>query len=218
MSGNKESQAHTPAPAAKTKQPSVEMAMLPIATSLQERMGNADLCALLQQVREYATPELETQADLIAAQVLNTAMRAIFARKRSPPSSRGELSARLAKSGAALSDNLRNFFEPRLGVSLDAVRVHTDERARAAAQSLNARAFAYGPHLVFNRDAYAPHTERGKALLAHELAHVAQQAHRQTLFIGLQPDKPTVDLKPASDKGIQQETGPGFLILKFPNG
>ncbi|MCK7499029.1 MAG: DUF4157 domain-containing protein [Comamonadaceae bacterium] len=55
------------------------------------------------------------------------------------------------------------------------VRVHTDERAAASARVMNARAYAVGHHIVFDSGAYAPGTAAGNELLAHELAHVAQQ-------------------------------------------
>jgi hypothetical protein len=58
--------------------------------------------------------------------------------------------------------------------ALGEVRVHTGPRARAAARALRARAFSVGPHLVFGEGEYAPHSARGRALLAHELAHAAQ--------------------------------------------
>jgi hypothetical protein len=65
---------------------------------------------------------------------------------------------------------------PGAGPELDlgSVRIHTDERAAEAAQSLGAAAFTVGRDVVFDRDQYRPDTPRGDALMAHELAHVAQ--------------------------------------------
>ena len=77
--------------------------------------------------------------------------------------------------GAPLGPDVRAFFEPRFRQSLASVRVHTDAAGDAAARSLQARAFAVREHLVFARGAYAPHTETGRWLLAHELAHTVQQ-------------------------------------------
>jgi len=55
------------------------------------------------------------------------------------------------------------------------VRIHTGERAQKMAESLGARAFAAGPSDVFfAQGEFAPQTPAGKALLAHELAHVAE--------------------------------------------
>jgi hypothetical protein len=55
------------------------------------------------------------------------------------------------------------------------VRVHHDARAGASARAIAARAYTVGPHIVFADDAYAPQTEAGRRLLAHELAHTLQQ-------------------------------------------
>jgi len=58
------------------------------------------------------------------------------------------------------------------------VRVHTDPQADKSARSVNALAYTVGSDVVFAGDRYAPHTVAGKRLLAHELAHVAQQTSR----------------------------------------
>ena len=101
-----------------------------------------------------------------------------------PRAGRGgsDLDAALDAPGQPLDDATRAYFEPRLGVALDTMRAHTDS---AAARALGARAFAWGDQLVFADGAYAPHTGAGRLLLAHELAHVAQQAEAQRMFIGL---------------------------------
>jgi hypothetical protein len=61
------------------------------------------------------------------------------------------------------------------GVDFSRVRVHTDERAAASARSVDADAYTVGSHVVFDRGRYAPATPSGRALIAHELAHVVQQ-------------------------------------------
>lgn len=66
------------------------------------------------------------------------------------------------------------WFEPRFGMDFGRVRIVVDARAEEAAASVNARAFAIGETIVFDRGVYAPQTSAGRALLAHELAHVAQ--------------------------------------------
>lgn len=55
------------------------------------------------------------------------------------------------------------------------VRIHTDTRAAEAARSISASAYTVGNHIVFGGGAFAPHTSRGRALIAHELTHVVQQ-------------------------------------------
>jgi hypothetical protein len=65
--------------------------------------------------------------------------------------------------------------EPRFNVDFDSVRVHTDANAIELARGVNARAFTVGRNIVFDAGHYAPHTDDGKRLLAHELTHVVQQ-------------------------------------------
>ncbi|MBI3900066.1 MAG: DUF4157 domain-containing protein [Gammaproteobacteria bacterium] len=55
------------------------------------------------------------------------------------------------------------------------VRVHTDVHAAESARVVNARAYTVGAHVVFGDGQFAPQTTAGRQLLAHELAHVAQQ-------------------------------------------
>jgi hypothetical protein len=91
------------------------------------------------------------------------------------PSTPSELSSSL-DDGAPLDGATRGFFEPRFQTDLSNVRVHTGSSAATLADSYNARAFTYGNHIVFNQSEYTPHTHSGKQLMAHELAHVQQQA------------------------------------------
>jgi hypothetical protein len=65
--------------------------------------------------------------------------------------------------------------EARFGHDFSRVRVHTDATAAEAARAVHALAFTAGEHIVFASGQYAP-AGTGKRLLAHELAHVVQQA------------------------------------------
>ena len=80
-----------------------------------------------------------------------------------------------AQGGAPLPRELRDFFEPRFGADLGAVRVHTGGSAEEGARAVQARAYTIGRDIVFGAGEFAPHTEGGKRLLAHELTHVMQQ-------------------------------------------
>jgi len=80
-------------------------------------------------------------------------------------------------AGQALSPSLRGFFEPRFGRDFSKVRVHTGESAAKSAQAIQAKAYTYGPDIVFGSGEYAPDTNAGKRLIAHELTHVVQQGH-----------------------------------------
>jgi hypothetical protein len=81
--------------------------------------------------------------------------------------------ARSRRSGEPLGLGQRGYFEPRLGVPLDGVRIHRDSKTAALAEGLGARAFALGGDIGFGGGQYAPETQSGRRLLAHELAHVA---------------------------------------------
>lgn len=77
-----------------------------------------------------------------------------------------------ASEGGALEASRRREFEPRLGLDLSRVRVHTDPAANEASKALGARAFTRGGNIYFA----AGRGPSDGRLLAHELAHVAQQA------------------------------------------
>jgi len=78
-------------------------------------------------------------------------------------------------AGHALPDAQRDRFEQSLGRDLSGVRIHTGDAAADHADRAQARAFAAGPHIVFGRGEYRPDDPRGQHLLAHEVAHTAQQ-------------------------------------------
>jgi hypothetical protein len=59
---------------------------------------------------------------------------------------------------------------------LSGVRIHTGERAAASARAVNALAYTFGHNIVFGAGQFAPTTQSGRHLLAHELAHVVQQS------------------------------------------
>ncbi|MCY1078692.1 eCIS core domain-containing protein [Archangium lansingense] len=80
--------------------------------------------------------------------------------------------------GEPLPDETRHFFEPRFGHSFADVRVFADDTAAAAARAAEANAFTLGRSIVFGAGQWAPGTDTGRQLLAHELAHVVQQQAR----------------------------------------
>ncbi|HEY2990876.1 MAG TPA: DUF4157 domain-containing protein [Candidatus Binatia bacterium] len=58
---------------------------------------------------------------------------------------------------------------------LSRIRIHADQRAAESAQTVNALAFTVGHNVVFGAGSYLPRSSFGRRLLAHELAHTAQQ-------------------------------------------
>jgi len=81
----------------------------------------------------------------------------------------------LPSDGVPLEPSTRAQMESRFGQDFSAVRVHTDERAAAAADAQDASAYTLGQHIVFGQGSFAPGTTAGTRLLSHELAHVIQQ-------------------------------------------
>jgi hypothetical protein len=71
----------------------------------------------------------------------------------------------------------QNFMEARFGRDLSNVRLHTGGKAAESAQAVNARAYTVGKNIVFGPGEFAPHTNTGKRLIAHEMTHVVQQTH-----------------------------------------
>lgn len=81
----------------------------------------------------------------------------------------------LRSPGKSIDEHARAYFEPRFGLDFSQVRVHTDEKAAESAHAIHAHAYTSGQNMVFGVGRYAPRTTSGRQLLAHELAHVAQQ-------------------------------------------
>lgn len=81
----------------------------------------------------------------------------------------------LQQTGQSLDKPTQQFMEGRFGHRFDHVKVHTGAVAAKSAQAINALAYTSGSHVVFNQGQYAPATDTGKKLLAHELTHVIQQ-------------------------------------------
>jgi hypothetical protein len=77
--------------------------------------------------------------------------------------------------GSPLDLDTRGFMESRLGADFSDVRVHTDGKATESARSVQAHAYTVGNDVVFQSDKYAPESDSGKRMLAHELTHVVQQ-------------------------------------------
>ena len=98
-------------------------------------------------------------------------------------------------AGQPLDPAVRSFMEPRFGHDFGAVRVHTDTPAAAASRDLGARAFASGTDISFDAGEYRPETAAGRALIAHELAHVVQQ-HGRAPMIQRQPKTGDEDKSP----------------------
>jgi hypothetical protein len=100
--------------------------------------------------------------------------------------------------------------DTRGGYDFGAVRLHTDVRAAESARAVNALAYTVGSHIVFGSGQYAPGTNGGRQLLAHELTHVAQQgAGAMTSAAALRSIDPSAHLETeaqAAEKTIHSTT------------
>jgi len=83
----------------------------------------------------------------------------------------------LRSPGQPLDAATREFMEPRFRHDFSRVCVHSDGEAARSADALFARAYTIGNHVAFGFGEDALATAKGKRLLAHELAHVAQQGN-----------------------------------------
>ena len=126
----------------------------------------------------------------------------------------------LSRSGWPLPKSTRTFMETRFGQDFNRVRLHTGLRAAEMAQSLQARAFTIGQHVVFGANQLRPGTISGKRLLAHELAHVIQQGvgngYNRPMAVQRKEDpqlraEPSLTLPPFSLPGTDLTLIPGAL-------
>ncbi|MEM6678129.1 MAG: DUF4157 domain-containing protein [Pseudomonadota bacterium] len=81
---------------------------------------------------------------------------------------------RLQSGGDPLPEPVRAQMEAGFGRNFGDVRVHTDATAASASTAIGAKAFTIGHHIAFNRGQFAPGTREGDHLIAHEMAHVAE--------------------------------------------
>lgn len=85
----------------------------------------------------------------------------------------------LRSPGQPLDAETRAFMESRFSYDFSQVRVHTDSKAAESARAVNALAYTVGSDIAFGSGGYAPRTEQGKSLLAHELTHIIQEYQGQ---------------------------------------
>jgi len=134
---------------------------------------------------------LEQEADRVAEQMvsapLNSAVNTTPPRiqRFSGQASEGSNTAPdsvnyiLAGSGRPLEPMLRQDMERRFGHDFSRVRVHVGDAAEQSARAVNANAYTAGHNIVFGAGQFAPRSQEGRRLIAHELTHVVQQAFSQ---------------------------------------
>lgn len=124
----------------------------------------------------------------------NTLHRAPARPKNGPPPVSAATAHALAQqsdTGQPLPDPTRMNMERAIGADLSAVQIHSGEAAGELAHNLGARAFTVRDDIFFAPGEFAPQTDRGRHLLAHELTHVRQQRQGSQPAIQRTPgDKP----------------------------
>ncbi len=78
-------------------------------------------------------------------------------------------------SGQSLDPDLQSKMGDAMGADFSGVKIHTDSQSDQLNRSIQAKAFATGQDVFFRQGAYAPQSESGQELIAHELTHVVQQ-------------------------------------------
>jgi hypothetical protein len=177
-------------------------------TAFQQRCGCVEKAAfgLHSELGPYVRRELqrklsigatadpqEAEADWIADQALSTPRGVVplcvgFGINRradaagssaigTPPS----VDRVLASRGRPLDGTVKEDMEQRFGHDFSRVRVHTDADAERSATEVDARAYTVGEHIAFAPAQFSPHTDSGRLLLAHELAHVTQRSSNSVL-------------------------------------
>jgi hypothetical protein len=130
----------------------------------------------------------EQEADRVADQVMSTPAHAAV--NAAPPhvqrysgQSTGQTEAApasvdraVSSPGAPLEPALRQGMEQRFGYDFSRVRVHSGAAAEQSARDVNANAYTVGHDMVFGAAQFAPQTQVGRRLIAHELMHVVQQS------------------------------------------
>ena len=143
---------------------------------------------------------LEQEADRVANQVMATSEHSAVS--NSPPriqrftghfadassnAAPASVDRILAGSGKPLEASVQNDMGQRFGNDFSNVRVHSGAAAEQSARDVNANAYTVGNNIVFGENQYAPSTQQGKHLLAHELTHVVQQSSGGPHVLARQP-------------------------------
>lgn len=134
---------------------------------LQRDAGNRAIGQFLQT--EFETGNIKQG---LSAPLVKTAVAGLGVPADDAPST---VHHALSSRGQPLPVSTRQEMEERFGHDFSRVRIHTDSRAAESALSVGASAYTVGQDVVFSDGSYAPHSQQGSKLLAHELAHVIQQ-------------------------------------------
>ena len=115
-----------------------------------------------------------------------------------------------SSAGEQLDPATRQPMEAHFGTDLGDVRVHTGSEAAKSATILDALAYTSGRDIYFASGMYAPSSDSGRRLLAHEVAHVVQQSSGKEPSIatksshGAKIGAPDDPLETEADRGAEE--------------
>lgn len=126
-------------------------------------------------------------------------------------------------SGAALPEGTRGSMEKFFNRDLSSVRVHTDEQAVQMSRDIQAKAFTHGSDIYFNEGQYAPESNSGKHLLAHELTHTVQQNGGAPANVQRYTDEEILAMKEFQEEGQENDIAmandrkfvPGDIVFRL---
>jgi hypothetical protein len=147
--------------------------------------------------RRAASDPHEAEANTVALEVL----------EREPATTGGEATPPDTPSaGSRLPAEARHHAEALLGHDFASVRVHAGSQGTATSASHNAAAVTAGSDVWFAPGCYRPRHPLGRALIAHELTHVAQQRGAPKTS-GPEPRDPVLDHVHALQAGGAVDAG-----------
>lgn len=126
-----------------------------------EREAERNAAQLTSRPTTHSIAQPSMQRKAVEARTASSGLPAVDAVLRSP--------------GQPLDARARALMEPLFLRDFSKVRVHTDDKAARSARALNAQAYTFGSHVAFGAGRFAPETDQGRRLIAHELTHVVQQ-------------------------------------------
>jgi hypothetical protein len=156
----------------------------PLQAKADQELGRAEGQNRANPPKGTPGNQLEQKADQLADAVMAVPVRQHSAHRgglvssqttRRPQGVPASVDNVLTHPGKPMQTDLRQDMEQRFGHDFSRVRVHTGLAAERSARDVHAQAYTLGPHIVFGAGQFAPSTNGGRWLIAHELSHVVQQ-------------------------------------------
>jgi hypothetical protein len=154
---------------------------------------------------------LEGEADQVARAVVT---RAAGAAAAYPPDHVA------GAESLALPPELRAPMEQVLPYDFSGIRLHVGESAQHRARSEGAHAFTEGSDVYFAPGRYRPELPAGRALIAHELTHTAQQGAapaRRSPSSGVEAEIARIERVGTGDRSMYQQTIDAFRREHAPD-